>query len=351
MSKTVLNYLRHTAYAACGIDSLAHPLMAYVYLTYRCNLRCSYCDDGTGCAYPTRNVDQELSTSEVKRLLQIIRVETDGLILTGGDPLVRNDLPEILAHARALGFSTISVCTNGLLLDQQVAILHNIDILMLSFDTLDESKSESLYRRGPQVIGKVRENLERLLLPRGNRPRTYLSICITPETLGDVPAVIDYALERDLGFTFTPVLRGAFIDSALAASQAYRDILDWAIELKGQGAPILGSMGFLKGLRDLSHFTCRPTLLMRVKPNGALLYPCNKLNLEGGNLLKLGSYQAAVEQGFRDHGGIPKCGTQCHEGCYMDISLAVERPSLMVQEIYLRAKGLVRRRRSVAHLG
>lgn len=345
MGSAAANYLYHLVQAALGRRSPYRPLMAYLYLTYRCDLACSYCDDGTGRPYPARPLDRELDTDEVCRLLEIIRRETDGLIVTGGEPLARRDLPQILAHARALGFSPITVCTNGLGLREQAAMLDHVDLLLVSLDTLDESKAETLYRRGPDVIRRVRENIEQLLVPRLRRVQTYLSICVTPETVADVPAVVDYALAQGLGFTFTPVLRGACIDAGLAGSPAYRAILDAAIRHKRRGAAVMGTLAYLRGLRDRSPFVCRPLLLMRVKPNGALLYPCNKLDHEGGNLLALGSYRAAVAASLRVHGGLPTaCGTRCHEGCYMDVSLMVQRPWLVLQEAYFRAKGRLLRR-------
>ena len=86
-------------------------------LTRRCNLRCVHCrawsEEETG--------EKELSTGEILRVMDdILRVSRPLLILTGGEPMLREDLYEVIGAARERGFTT-AVAPNGTLLDERAA--------------------------------------------------------------------------------------------------------------------------------------------------------------------------------------------------------------------------------------
>jgi radical SAM protein with 4Fe4S-binding SPASM domain len=92
----------------------AHPVLE---VTAACNLHCIHCHTSGG-----GRADDELTTGEVKRLIdQLAQVrEFRMLAFTGGEPLVRDDLFELLAYAQARGF-TNTLATNGMLIDDDVA--------------------------------------------------------------------------------------------------------------------------------------------------------------------------------------------------------------------------------------
>mgnify|MGYP002153789293 CR=1 FL=1 len=92
----------------------AHPVWE---MTTACNLRCIHCHASGG-----RPAPDELTTAEAKRLLnQLAEVDEFRMMaFTGGEPLVRSDLFELLAHSQALGF-TNTMATNATLIDDVVA--------------------------------------------------------------------------------------------------------------------------------------------------------------------------------------------------------------------------------------
>ena len=343
MPKLETNFLRHSLEASVGVRSLKHPLLVYLYLTYRCNLACSYCDDGTGTAYPQRKRGGEMSTAEVVRLLRLLRRETDGLVITGGEPTVRRDLEEVLAGAKALGYRLVTLLTNGKTLDTRLGVLRNTDILMISLDTVDEERADAIFNSGPGVTRRILGNIELALSLRHRMGyRLFFSVCVTPETVGDVQAVIDFAIARKTGFIVLPALYKGRASPGLKGCSEYLALIDRVIAMKRGGFPVLGSMAYYRCIRDFTSFDCQPLLLARVKPDGTLLYPCNNINLEGGNLLELGSFDAAVQEALRRHGGVPAgCGARCHEGCYMDFSSCVQQPLLSFEEAYYRGKSWI----------
>src|SRR5258705_13722617 len=88
---------------------LGIPLSVHMDVTYRCNERCVHC-------YLDHDDRGEMLTSEIKDILdQLAEAGVFFLTLSGGEPLVRKDLFEIIAHARSLLFN-VKLKTNRLLI-------------------------------------------------------------------------------------------------------------------------------------------------------------------------------------------------------------------------------------------
>jgi cyclic pyranopterin phosphate synthase len=121
-----------------------------VSLTDRCNLRCAYCMPPEGLDWlPAPEV---LTGDEIVRLLRI-GVETLGIRevrFTGGEPLLRHDLADIIARTAALDpRPDISLTTNGIGLSRRAAALKEagLDRLNVSLDTLRPEVFRKLTRR------------------------------------------------------------------------------------------------------------------------------------------------------------------------------------------------------------
>lgn len=98
------------------LDGQGKPLWLVLELTYRCPLKCPWCSNPVDY---TRREDEELSTAEWKRVLREGR-ELGALQLgfTGGEPLLRDDLEELVADASALGYYT-NLITSGVGLSEE----------------------------------------------------------------------------------------------------------------------------------------------------------------------------------------------------------------------------------------
>ena len=96
------------------------PLSGSIELTQKCNLRCIHCYHGD---YQQRSTQKEMATQE---MLSIIDQITDAgclyLLITGGEPLLRKDFPEIYRHARGKGL-VVTVFTNGTMITDEVQAL------------------------------------------------------------------------------------------------------------------------------------------------------------------------------------------------------------------------------------
>ena len=111
----------------------AHPVWE---MTTACNLHCIHCHASGG-----KPSDDELATSEAKRLIDQLATirEFRMMAYTGGEPLLREDLLELLAYSQALGF-TNTIATNAMLVDQAMAkrLKHyGVAIAAVSLDGFD----------------------------------------------------------------------------------------------------------------------------------------------------------------------------------------------------------------------
>ncbi|MBK7642866.1 MAG: GTP 3',8-cyclase MoaA [Planctomycetes bacterium] len=118
-------------------------------VTDRCNLRCSYCMPELDYAWLAKPLI--LSFEEIARVVEAFtRLGVDKLRLTGGEPLLRKDLPvlvELLAQNAAI--RDLALTTNGLLLRELAAPLRRAGLhrLTVSLDTLDPQRFRALTRR------------------------------------------------------------------------------------------------------------------------------------------------------------------------------------------------------------
>ena len=113
LAKNELHLVKHAKVENFNITTvyLKYPVMAEIALTDRCNNRCKFCFWGVG---QIRKARDELSTEQVKTLIRKVRLQARvaSLHFTGGEPTLREDLPELISYARSLGLRAI-LLTNG----------------------------------------------------------------------------------------------------------------------------------------------------------------------------------------------------------------------------------------------
>lgn len=130
-------------------------------LTERCNLRCRYCMPDQGV--PLTPSTSLLSPSELLRLSTLfVSRGVDKVRLTGGEPLLRPDVPEIVASLRALDPAPrVSLTTNGIVLTRFLSRLVDAGLygVNISLDTLLPHKFELIARRKghARVIDAINE--------------------------------------------------------------------------------------------------------------------------------------------------------------------------------------------------
>lgn len=118
-------------------------------LTDRCNLRCTYCMPAEGLPWQAR--EEHLTAGELVRIARVfVELGIRTIRLTGGEPLLRRDLPELIEALRAIdGLEGLALTTNGVLLAAQAEALASAGGLRLnvSLDTADPELFREVTRR------------------------------------------------------------------------------------------------------------------------------------------------------------------------------------------------------------
>ena len=116
-------------------------------LTERCNLRCTYCMPAEGI--PLSPKSHIMNYDEIYEIAKVF--VTNGVTkirLTGGEPLIRKDIPIILEKLASLPVE-LAITTNGITIDRYIddLIKFNINNVNISLDTLSKSKFKTITRR------------------------------------------------------------------------------------------------------------------------------------------------------------------------------------------------------------
>src|ERR1039458_8325173 len=128
-------------------------------VTDRCNIRCFYCMPETGVQFVERG--EILSFEEIERFVRIaVGLGICKLRVTGGEPLVRRDLPVLIRRLAAIPeIEDLALTTNGVLLEDLAQPLYDAGLRRLNvhIDTLDRARFERITRRDD--LGRVLRGL------------------------------------------------------------------------------------------------------------------------------------------------------------------------------------------------
>ncbi|GAC1361739.1 MAG: GTP 3',8-cyclase MoaA [Ktedonobacteraceae bacterium] len=131
-------------------------------ITDKCNFRCTYCMPAEGL--PWLKKAEIFSYEEIERIARIsVAIGIEQIRLTGGEPLVRRDVPELVRELKKIeGLHSLSLTTNGILLKQQAQALAEAGLtrINVSLDSLLQEKFAQLTRR--DQLHQVLEGLEEL---------------------------------------------------------------------------------------------------------------------------------------------------------------------------------------------
>ena len=209
------------------------PVMLSLYITNRCNLRCSYCfifDD----KIPQDILNAEFTLEEAKKIIDdFYRLGTRMIYLLGGEPLVYKDFGEIMHYIHKKGI-VVHVLTNGTLIDKKMEELRYADGICVSLDGVGEVNDCS---RGKGVYSRVIANIEKAK-SAGLKCRIHSSL--TRANLDKFEELVYVA--KQLGVMITI----SHLDFGDAADKGEFDIKDdeyrafWGkyFRLKQQGYPI-----------------------------------------------------------------------------------------------------------------
>ncbi len=171
-------------------DSLG-PVVVYN-CTARCNLKCLHCYSASEIS----RRDCELTTSQAKKFLaELVEVNVPVVLFSGGEPLLRPDLFELLAEAKGLGLRTV-LSTNGTLID--AAVTEKLALADVSYVGISIDGSESFHDRFRQANGCFEAAMAGFQNCRDAGLRTGLRFTITKSNHTQIPVVFDIAAENNI---------------------------------------------------------------------------------------------------------------------------------------------------------
>lgn len=320
------NYLYNRKLTQDGREDL-RPLYFIWTLLRTCNFACEYCDDHQGHRYPELSNEGVLDTEQAKQLLKVMRTRTPSVYFAGGEPTIREDLPELTRHAHALGYYPIIINTNGSLLHRQLRKpqwhdwLANMDIIIVSLDGLDLEMLNGMwvYRRSDDVI-------RNLLMLRELRDemgfKLMVNCVIQPGHTDEARAVLDFANDMGIHFCQVPVNVGPVVDGHLLTDPGYAELAETILERKKARYKISGSLRMNRRLLYAEPLNCRNTIKPHIDYDGNLVWPCKAcVNVKPDyvNVLKfdhvddLYRYASSRINPTRFHGpAANQCGANCN---------------------------------------
>jgi len=271
-------------------------------MTGECNLKCIHCH-----AFGGEATYKELTTEEGRALIdQIATLGIRTFVFTGGEPLLRKDLFELIAYARSKRF-TVFIATNGTLITKEVAkLLRKYDVgVVIGLDGMNPEIHDSI--RGVEgAYDAVITGIENCV---AENLYLHLNIVATKRNFDEIERIIDYGSEIGVYsyfiYNFVPLGRGEEIQDYALGREDFKALLDlilrkqrevqaiiipvaapeyWAYALQRRGihnSRLIRFLGRLVGgcLADKG--------MMYIKPNGDV-WACPFIPVRMGNVREEG---------------------------------------------------------------
>ena len=258
--------------------------------TNACNMYCDHCYRDAGC-----KAEEELSTAEAKTLLeQIARAGFKIMIFSGGEPLMRPDIVELVAYAASLGLRPV-FGTNGTLITLEMAQKLKAAGAMgmgISLDSMDREKHNAFRKFPGAWEGAVQgmRNCRAAGLP------FQIHTTVMEWNNHELEALTDFAVAEGAVahhfFFLVPTGRAKTIEAESLRAEAYEDTLtrimkkqqEVDIELKPTCAPQFLRIAAQMGMKTRFRRGCLAgTAYCIISPRGKV-QPCAYLNMELGDV-------------------------------------------------------------------
>ncbi|KNZ41023.1 GTP 3',8-cyclase MoaA [Acetobacterium bakii] len=252
-------------------------------VTQKCNLKCIYCDpDGENCK---DSQEENLAPEEIEKITRaMVKTGIKKIRITGGEPLVRKDVCEIISRiSRIDGIEDICMTTNGVNLlkmarNLNVAGLHRLNI---SLDSLDEEKFR--YITGGGDFKKTMEGID-LALELGMTPVKINTVLIKGINDNEIDALIELTRNRPIEVRFIELMpMGSFGEKNADKIIHNDDVINARpglqyLERTDKGSPAVyyrmeGYVGKIGFISPMTHQFCSDCNRIRLTSDGKIR-PC-----------------------------------------------------------------------------
>jgi len=245
------DYLRYSEGNSLG------PVVVYN-CTNRCNLKCLHCYSSSGRSYH----DDELTTAQAKQLLRgLAEANCPVVLFSGGEPLLRSDLVELLVEAKQAGLRTV-ISTNGTLIDSDTA--KKLAEVGLSYAGISLDGDEQFHDRFRHAKGSFKATLAGIENCKKAGIKTGLRFTITKANADQVPILFDIAasvgVRRICFYHLIRTGRAKTLDEQTLTPQHTRQTVDTIIERTDDFA----QKGLIDEVLTVGNHADGPYLLLRM---------------------------------------------------------------------------------------
>lgn len=262
-----------------------HPQLLGLFLevTSRCNAKCAHC--GSSCG---NKIDpDEVSTETLKRTLFEISLKYDPrtvfLSVTGGEPLMRKDLFDLMKYATDLGYKW-GITTNGMLFTEKTyKMIEETKMATVSISIDGMKKTHESFRGVPNCFDRITEVLKRL-----QKIPTIQTVQVTTvaneKNLDELDEIYQYV--QDIGITnwrlitVDPIGRAGENDEILLTPEHFKYVLDYIKEKRLEnkikveyGCSHYLGLDYEKEVRG-HYFTCQAGLTIGSILSNGDIYVC-----------------------------------------------------------------------------
>jgi len=332
------------------------PYYIQFYITGRCPFRCRMCN-----IVETNSALREASLDDMRAIASNIRRIGGGIVLlTGGEPFVRQNLPDIVRAFLAEGLD-VRLQTAGIATDEQLQAVYDAGArdINVSLDSLDEARQDYI-NAVPGSWHRAIDCLERISAIFGRKSAiTSLGCVLSSFNFREIPSILEFATAIGWHLSLVPVhiapagkrlgfrsFDGDFLFSKEELPEL-EQVMGKLVRMKKAGALLFDSERYLKSAFSFlagNPPTWRhkgvcdaPDLYFAVRPNGDMSVCCDHMLDPGPPSLLSPAFAADFRSGrirARCKPVTTRC-KGCHYGSYPEVTLSVRDPRAFAERVRL----------------
>jgi len=170
-------------------------------VTRHCNCKCYFCHNQNTFAKEGRLTKKDLSTEQIKYIIdQVSLTKVSKLRFTGGEPLVKPDILELIKYAKSKGLQ-VRLNTNGTLIDKKTAevLKKYVDTVLISVLSVEKEENDSIVA----LKGGFEKKLEAIKSLRGAKPDLLWGCTvITKKNIDELEKIADFVYSMGFDYWF-----------------------------------------------------------------------------------------------------------------------------------------------------
>lgn len=280
------------------------PIFVNLSVTDRCNFRCGH------CKIPERN-SKELTQEEIFSIVDdLSQLGTRKIGLCGGEPLMREDIGEIINYIKSKNI-LVTIVSNGALVSQKIEKIKNLDLLMISFDGSPHAQEEVRGKRASKLA------IEAIATARAHNLKVLMVTVVTKNNINELDSILETAESMGCSCLFFPIyhyaMSGNLVRDLYPDREEFKSAIEKLEKIKksGRGHLITNSMVGLDYLKSWPQFKKVPCWAGKsyvyIDTDGRM-YPCIQMiqRTGGRSILEVG-----VKEAMKRMSRLPCAGCWC----------------------------------------